>query len=521
MIPLGRVMQEILLNVESKEIRYAHLKNGLLHDLIIERKKTRQIAGNIYRGRVTNILHNIQSAFIDINEGENGFIHISDILENTQKFQERFSMDFEIDFDVPEELDQAPKEEDINQILRVDQPVLVQVVKEPIGTKGARLTSNISLAGRFLVLLPNTPHRGVSRKIDDPKARERLKKLIRAFEMPVDMGIICRTASIDASTEILIEEANDLLKFWQEIVAKFHKAHIPTCLYEESDLFKRTILTAVDKKMHRVLIDDYKTYQYCKKIHEKYSEEHPLRLEYYRDKAPMFERFNVEREIDKALKRKIWLPSGGYLFFDRTEAMHTIDVNSGRSKQQRSTKDVEEALVHINLEAAEEIARQLRLRNIGGLIICDFIDMRFRRNQRRVLDRLKESMREDDAKCTILAMSEFGLVEMTRQRHRESLDQTLLTACPYCSGQGEIKTHETVAIEIERAIKKVILTQEQYGLELITHPRLDHYLRLEDTDFLFNLSDQLHAHLKFKTNDQLHLNDFEFYSSIDGHKIDV
>lgn len=508
-------MQEILLNVESKEIRYAHLKNGTLQDLIIERKKNRQLAGNVYRGRVTNILHNIQSAFIDINEGENGFIHISDILENTQKFQEMFDMDFEIKQETKKR-----KETDISKLMKIDQPVLVQVVKEPIGSKGARLTSNISLAGRYLVLLPNTSHRGVSRKIEDPNARERLKKLIRAFEMPKDMGLICRTASVNATTEMLIDEATDLLKNWQSIVDNFNKASRPTLLFAESDLIKRAVMTAVDKKFDRLMVDDYSTYQICKRIYEKYTSEHPLKIEFYRDKTAMFERFNVEREIEKALRRKIWLSSGGYLFFDRTEAMHTIDVNSGRSSQ-NTTGDVEETLVHINMEAAEEIARQLRLRNIGGLVICDFIDMRSRKNQRRVLERLKEAMKEDSAKCTILGMSEFGLVEMTRQRSRESLSQTLYTHCPYCSGSGQIKTFESVSIEIERALKRLICQQQQFGLELVCHPELDHYLNHHDKDYFAKLAEKWNAQITFGAKDTLHLNDFQFYSTINGKKLDV
>ena len=199
-------MQEILLNIESKETRYAYLKHGQLHDLIFDRKKSRQITGNIYRGKVTNILQNIQSAFIDINEGENGFIHISDILENSKKFEEMFDMDF--DLDTPK-VESTQKSKEIDQLLKADQPVLVQVVKEPIGTKGARLTSNISIAGRYLVLLPNNPHRGVSRKIEDKGTRDRLKKLIRSFEMPQDMGLICRTASANATTEQLVDEATE------------------------------------------------------------------------------------------------------------------------------------------------------------------------------------------------------------------------------------------------------------------------------------------------------------------------
>lgn len=514
-------MQEILINVESKEIRCAFLKQGMLHDLIIERKKTRLLSGNVYRGRVTNILHNIQSAFIDINEGENGFIHISDILENTQKFQEMFEMDFDIDNDLTQGKNQDNKEADISKVLKIDQPVLVQVVKEPIGTKGARLTSNLSIAGRYLVLLPNTPHRGVSRKIEDSATRDRLKKIIRAFEMPSDMGLICRTSSINATPEMLIDEANDLLKTWEQIVENFHKANKPTCLYRESDLMRRCVMTAVDKKYDRILIDDYNAFQILKKFYQKYADEHPLKIEYYRDKAPMFERFNVERELDKSMRRKVWLSSGGYLFFDRTEAMFTIDVNSGRSSSQNPRGDVEETLVHINMEAAEEIARQLRLRNIGGLVICDFIDMRSRKNQRRVLDRLKEAMKDDSAKCTILGMSEFGLVEMTRQRSRESLSQTMNCDCPYCNGSGQIKSFESISIEIERSIKKLIQQKQQYGLKLVYHTMMNEYMRGGDKEFLENMAEQLNAQLVFETEDSLHLNEFEFYSTINGQKLEV
>lgn len=513
-------MHEVLLNVESKEIRYAYLKHGQLHDLVFDRKKSRQITGNIYRGRVTNILHNIQSAFIDIDEGENGFIHISDILENTKKFEEMFDMDFDLDYDISK-MPETPKPKEISQLLKIDQPVLVQVVKEPIGTKGARLTSNISIAGRYLVMLPNNPHRGVSRKIEDRSSRDRLKKLIRSFEMPQDMGLICRTASATATTDMLIDEATELLHLWQNIVDRFQQSGGPILLHEESDLIKRTLIQCVDKKFDRLLIDDYATYQRVKQMYQKYENEHPLKIEFYRDKSPMFERFNVEREIDRALRRKIWLGSGGYLFFDRTEAMHTIDVNSGRSSQNPSGADVEETLVRINLEAAEEIARQLRIRNIGGLIICDFIDMRSRKNQRRVLDRLKECMKEDSAKCTILGMSEFGLVEMTRQRSRESLSQTIYTACPYCAGSGLVKSHESVSVEIERAMKKAIGCQNHFALKLVTHPELSRYLDSGDKEYLSKLAIKSNAQIEFGASDNMHLNDFQFFSTLNGQKIET
>jgi ribonuclease G len=513
-------MHEILLNIESKETRYAYLKHGQLHDLVFDRKKSRQITGNIYRGKVTNILHNIQSAFIDINEGENGFIHISDILENRKKFEEMFDMDFDLELKQPKGEDPLSTKE-ISQLLKNDQPVLVQVVKEPIGTKGARLTSNISIAGRYLVLLPNNPHRGVSRKIEDKSSREKLKKVIRSFEMPQDMGLICRTASASATTDQLIDEATELLQNWQSIVEKFNCATRPALLFEESDLIKRVVTTCVDKKIDRLLIDDHATYQRCKSLYQKFMDEHPLKIELYRDKVPMFERFNVEREIDRAVRRKIWLGSGGYLFFDRTEAMHTIDVNSGRSQTNQASGDVEETLVRINLEAAEEIARQLRVRNVGGLVICDFIDMRSRKNQRRVLERLKECMKEDSAKCTILGMSEFGLVEMTRQRNRESLSQTIFTACPYCSASGLVKSHESVSVEIERALKKAIFCHNQFALKLIVHPELNKYLDSGDKDYYSQLAGKSNAHIEFAVNDNLHLNEFLFYSSINGQKIEA
>lgn len=514
-------MQEILLNIESKERRYAHLKNGHLYDLIVERKQERQLTGNIYKGRVTNILHNIQSAFIDINEGDNGFIHISDILENTKKFEDVYDMDFDLDEAKIETKTPSTKQQNvaIEQILKADQSVLVQVVKEPIGSKGARLTSNVSIAGRYLVLLPSSSHRGVSRKIEDRNARERLKKLIRAFEMPQDMGLICRTASAGATTETLIGEAHELLKIWQATMEKFQQSTEPTLLYAESDLIKRAVITAVDKRFDRILVDDYQTYQICKDLYSRYRNEHALRIEYYRDKIPMYEKFGIEREIEKTLSRKVWLSSGGYLFFDRTEAMYTVDVNSGRSTTGKT--DVEESLVRINLEAAEEIARQIRLRNIGGLIICDFIDMRSRKNQRRVLERLKDFMKDDSAKCTILGMSEFGLVEMTRQRHRGSLIQTIFTNCPYCHGSGLVKSHESVSIEIERALKKVIHYHQQFAVNLVVHPELSRYLNVIDKKYLIKTAEEVNAHLEIATSDGMHINDFHFFSTITNKRIEV
>lgn len=507
-------MKEILLNIESKEIRYAFLKFGKLYDFQIERSK--QITGNIYRGSVTNILHNIQSAFIDIGEKESGFVHMSDILENIKNFEEMLDMDLDI-----KSKKSSNDKKDIDQIFKKDQPVLVQVVKEPIGGKGARLTSNISVAGRYLVLLPNTPHKGVSKKIENKKTRDKLKKFIKSVRLPEDMGLICRTASKNVKEELLKRELKELTNRWKEILKNFNSSKKPSCLYEESDIIKRSVITAVDKKLNRLLIDDHKTYIYAKKIFEPISFEHNLKIELYREKTPMFEKFKIEKEIDKALKRKVWLNCGGYLFFDKTEAMFTIDVNSGRSLQAKPQGDLEEALVRINLEAAEEIARQFRIRNIGGLIVCDFIDMRFRRNQKRVLDRLRECMKDDPAKCTILGMSEFGLIEMTRQRKRKSLSQIIFTHCPYCKGNGTIKSKESILIEMERAFRKLLFHYRDSSLKITIHPDFFNFLKDRDRAIFEGLAKEARSKVEFDKKDTLHLNDYIFSLRKTNKKIEV
>jgi ribonuclease G len=360
----------------------------------------------------------------------------------------------------------------------------------------------------------------VSKKIEDRATRERLKRVLRSFEIPQDMGIICRTASQYATDETLILEAHELLSTWQDIVEKYKSSKGSGLLYEESDIIKRTVLTAIDKRVDRLLVDDHHVHQQCRKIFAPYATEHQLRIEFYRDKFPMFERFSVEKELERSLKRKIWLPSGGYLYFDQTEAMHTIDVNSGRSKNIGSG-DVEETLVRINLEAAEEIARQLRIRNIGGLIICDFIDMRSKKNQRRVLDQFRECMKEDSARCTILGMSEFGLVEMTRQRSRGSLLQTLYTCCPYCMGTGKIKSHDSVAIEIERDLRKIIQCEQQYAIQVKVHPELLRHIQKTEKEFLHHMAESMNAKLSWETDDALHLNDYRFFSALNGAPIEL
>ncbi len=515
--------KDILINVESKETRMAIMVHQQLVDFVIERRSFRPITGNIYKGKVTNILANIQSAFIDLGERENGFIHISDIVQNTQKFQEMFDMDFKA-------TDKHGKESssDITSHLRDGQNVLVQVVKEPIGAKGARLTSNISIPGRYLVLLPNTPHRGVSRKIEDVAARNKLKKLIRSFDLPQEMGLICRTASVQALDEqAFIDEAHQLVEIWEDIRNKFNAPTPPPyLLYEESDLVKRALMMAIDKGFDRIIFDDPNMHKKCLDLYKKTGGEsenvpNPIKIELFRDRSSsgstLFERFGVERQLEKAMRHKVWMDNGGYLFFDHTEAMHTVDVNSGRSNMRASkdgersnSDDLEQSIVNINISAAEEIARQVRIRNLGGLIICDFIDMQSRKSQKRVLDALKNAMQGDSAKFTILGMSEFGLVEMTRQRNRESLHQTLFGPCPYCTGSGNVKKDESTLIDIERSIKKLLAARKSETIELVTNPQLE--IKRGDRNHLTQMVKNSGNDLLFATSDILHLNDYQFFS---------
>lgn len=510
-------MTDLLLSIEPREMRMALMRSGILQDLAVERTRSRQLTGNIYRGVVTNILPNIQSAFIDVGEDSAGFIHISDIEDHG-----RGALAEGLDFDEESQpSDTGAATDEITSCLQLGQTVLVQVAKEPIGNKGARLTSNIAIAGRYLVLLPKVSHRGVSRKIEDRATRDRLKRLVRSFEMPDDMGLICRTASQQASSDQLEQEAHELSQQWEKVAKGFDSGKKPALLLEESDFVRRAVLLAVDRRVDRILVNDQATVQRVRKLYAPYQEEHPVDILHYTDKVSLFEQYGVQREIEKALRRKVWLPSGGYLFFDRTEAMTTIDVNSGRSLNTAEPvpADVDESLLRINLEAAEEIARQLRIRNIGGLVICDFIDMRLRRNQKRLLDRLKDAMKEDSARCTILGMSEFGLVEMTRQRHRESLQQVLMMPCPYCSGSGQIKSPETMILELERTLKPLLAKTPHVKAQL--HPEVIRAMTTQDRQHLKRLSDKAKGQVDIDSDENLHLNEVCFFDGVTGKRMEV
>ncbi|NIP73847.1 MAG: ribonuclease G [Gammaproteobacteria bacterium] len=427
--------EEILINVTPRETRVAVVENGVLQEVYIERASKRGLVGNIYKGRVCRVLPGMQAAFVDIGLDRAAFLHASDIASNLPE---------------GETLNGARRRENIAELLSEGQEVLVQVVKDPLGTKGARLTTHITIPSRYLVLLPGETTAGVSTKIDDEAERQRFKEIVMRFASESgEGGYIVRTVAEGADVEALEADRAFLGKLWNSIRERAQGVKAGSIVHEDLQLALRTLRDLVSDTVEKVRVDSRETYQ---RLHEFAGEFIPAmldRLEYYPGERPIFDLYGVEDEIQKALDRKVQLKSGGYLIIDQTEAMTTIDVNTGAFVGHRN---LEETIFKTNLEAAQAIARQLRLRNLGGIIIIDFIDMSEEEHKRQVLRALEKALERDHAKSHITEVSALGLVEMTRKRARESLEHVLCEVCPTCGGRGSLKTPETVCYEIFREI---------------------------------------------------------------------
>ena len=416
--------EEILINVTPQETRVAVIGAGVAQELLIERSASRGLVGNIYVGRVARVLPGMQSAFVEIGLERAAFLHVADIREHGEK--------------------------PIERILAEGEPVLVQVVKDPIGSKGARLSTQVSVAGRLLVYLPHDPHIGISQKIEDENGRAalrgRLKDLLPADEKG---GFIVRTLAETAKEEELRADVAYLRHLWQAIHERSLGADPPKLLYQDLSLAQRVLRDMVTVDTGRVLVDSRETYQKLAAFAERYMPQVRQRLEHYIGERPLFDLYNVETEIEKALSRRVELKSGGYLIIDQTEAMTTIDVNTGGFVGNRNFDDT---VFKTNLEAAQAIARQLRLRNLGGIIVLDFIDMESNEHRNAVLDELRRAMARDRTRITLNGFTALGLVEMTRKRTRESLAHVLCEPCPTCGGRGAVRTAHTVCYDILREI---------------------------------------------------------------------
>lgn len=427
---------ELLLNVTPTETRVALIENGVLQELHIERQARLGLVGNIYVGKVSRVLPGMQAAFVDIGLDKAAFLHASDIVQHNEAT----------------ELESKPAvSKDIRVLVREGQYLLVQVVKDPLGTKGARLTTDITLPSRHLVFMPDSGHVGVSQRLESESERQRLKDIVSNC-LDETGGFIVRTAAEGASEEELVQDARFLKKLWSKILKRKKNTRKEGVVYEDLTLSYRILRDFVGTELERIRVDSKLTFQQLTAFCEEFMPQSIALLEYYPGERPIFDMFDVENEIQRALERKVPLKSGGYLIIDQTEAMTTIDVNTGAFVGHRN---LDETIFNTNTEATQAIARQLRLRNLGGIIIIDFIDMQNEEHKRRVFHSLELALGRDRAKTNIHGFSALGLVEMTRKRTRESLEHILCSECPVCKGRGSLKTVETVCFEILREIVRV------------------------------------------------------------------
>ncbi|HEX5791175.1 MAG TPA: Rne/Rng family ribonuclease [Luteolibacter sp.] len=489
----------IVVNVEKLERRVALLEDGVLEEYSVEREGDQNIVGGIFKGRVKNIEQGLKAMFVDIGLEKNAFLHFWDAIpaaldSGLEEIQRTGSKK------------KAKKitSKDIPSIYPVGSEIVIQVSKGPIGTKGPRVTTNISLAGRYLVLMPYTEQFGISRKIDDPKERARLRKIMQKLSVPDGMGVIMRTVAQGTRARHFVRDLAMLLEQWDEIEARREANPAPACIFKEPGLIERTARDFLTEEVNQIICDDAATTEAIKEIAGKISRRAKRRVHYMPvSTEPIFERIGIQKQIDEAFARQVWLPCGGYIVIDETEALISIDVNTGRN---RGSKDVDKMILETNIEAAREVARQLRLRNIGGLVVIDLIDMRHRKDQQAVYKAIKDRLKKDKAKTQVLQISQIGLMEMTRQRLNESLRDSLYEPCPYCQGRGRVKTPMTMSIEIQRHLNTVIQKhRDQVGdIIVVVNSDVLNRFKSEDSKLLVELERSHSGRLIFRSDPSLH-----------------
>ncbi|MBI4714869.1 MAG: Rne/Rng family ribonuclease [Nitrospirae bacterium] len=498
---------EIIINASREESRVALLENKAVTELYLDRKKERSIVGNIYKGKVAKVLPGMQAAFVDVGLERSAFLYVSDVAANMEEYarlMEEETGEDRIEFEKPSKGKKTHPPKSIEELLQEGQEILVQVTKEPMGTKGARLTSYVSLPGRHLVFMPGVDHVGISRRIQDDQERARLKEVIRSAKKPGN-GYIVRTASEGVDREAIVSDTEFLELLWQNIQRKMDRSPAPALLYSELDLIFRTVRDLFTLKVDRLIIDNAQEYERIREFVKLYLPALLSRLELYEKDEPIFEEFGIEGEITRALGKKIWLKSGGYIIIDHTEALTVIDVNTGRYVGKR---DQEETITQTNLEAVKEVAYQLRLRNIGGIIIIDFIDMEKQKNRERVFHAFQEAMADDRARPNILRISELGLVEMSRKRTRENLLRTLMAPCDYCDGRGYTESATTVCYQIFREIRKVGRSAKDKKLLVTVNPAVAGMLMDEERQGVEDLEKVLEKRIVVKADAETHIEDY-------------
>ena len=503
--------REIIINVERLETRVAILEDGKIDDFFVERPSEDRIVGSIFKGLIQNLEDGLQAAFVDIGMRKNAFIHYWDMIPEDEARLEAEEGEEGESVSSPRRSARRQKfvPGEMEKKFPVGSEIVVQVTKGAIGTKGPRVTANLSIPGRFLVVMPGTTLKGVSRKIEDAKERQRLKKILQRLPVIENTGVIVRTVASGARKTAFVRDMRALAALLADIERGRQEDPAPCRLYEEPDLVERVVRDSLTEDVGRIVIDDREEYDKIRDMVGRISKRSRGKIHLYDGHAPVFDHFDVERQLESAFRRKVWLKSGGYLVFDETEAMVTIDINTGRHK---GGTNQEESIVQVNLEAAEDIARQLRLRNIGGLVVIDFIDMKLRRNQNAVFRALRDALKHDKARTNILPISQLGLLEMTRQRAEESIRSSTFMDCPYCKGRGLVKSPLSMSVELQRHIAEILRSRkdkdESLPLKIVIHPLIMDRLRKEDEQELVSLEKQLKGHLTFVSNSNLKIEEF-------------
>jgi ribonuclease G len=507
--------KHIIINAESLETRVAVLQDGRLDEFTIERTNEERLVGSIFKGRVRNLEDGLKAAFVDIGFERNAFLHYWDIVPS------QFDSNVEVVERDGRKRDR-PKitQKDVPRLYPAGSEIIVQVTKGPIGTKGPRITTNLSLPGRYLVLLPNSDQSGISRKIEDPEERQRLKRILRELSIPEGMGVVMRTAGEGKQARYFVRDLALLLDEWRSIQERIQKQPAATCVFEEPDLVARTVRDFLTEDVDQILVDEFRQYERIKEMISRISRRSENKVKAYNEPQPIFDRFNITKQLETTFQRTVHLKSGGYIVIDETEALVAIDVNTGKHK---SGKDLDSTILQVNLEAADEIARQLRLRNVGGLIILDFIDMRHPKDQRAVFNRLRDAVRRDKAKTHLLPISPLGLLEMTRQRQTESVQSSVYDDCPYCRGRGRVKSPETMSVEIQRKLVEILRKrprdESDFQVRIVVHPTVYERMRRDDEKFIIELEKKFFGRISFRPDPGIHAEHFKIINAVSNEEL--
>ncbi len=513
--PEKKIHKEVIINAETLETRVAVTEDGKLEEFNIERTTEERLVGSIFKGKVRNLEDGLKAAFVDIGFEKNAFLHYWDIVPN------QFDSGVEI-VEREGRRPQRPKitQKDIPRLYPPGSEIIVQVTKGPISTKGPRITTNLVLPGRYLVLLPNSDQSGISRKIESQEERKRLKKILRELHIPDGMGVIMRTAGEGQQLRYFVRDLALLLEEWNGIQQRMKSQPMATCVFQEPDLIERTVRDFLTEDVERIVVDNQKAYDRMREMISKISKRSASKIKFYTEAQPVFDRFNISKQLENTFSRQVHLKSGGYIVIDETEALVAIDVNTGRHK---GSRDQEATIAKVNLEAAEEITRQLRLRNMGGLIVLDFIDMKSRRDQQHVYSRMKDGLRRDKAKTHILPISQLGLMEMTRQRHSESVRSAVYDDCPYCKGRGKVKSVVTMSVEIQRKLQEILKKrtrdENDFQLRIVVHPTVLERLRTEDEKHLIEMEKRYFGKLSFRADTGMHAEQFKIVNVESGEEL--